>query len=217
MNLFQHLPQDQYNQEPSIVEFQQAIEKEGVALGYAVEDFFLQLSPHTATWGLSFYEEEYGIQPDEQKPLTLRRERLLAKMRGRGTTSKSLLKIVTSSFYNGEVEIREHSEENWFELIFISHDGIPERLDDLKEIISEIVPAHLGFEFTILFNTHAYLSQFPHEFLAGYTHDELRIKRLDSDWEQWVNAHNTHENLEQYTHSYLSQFTHDKIRSKRPL
>jgi hypothetical protein len=51
-------------------------------------------------------------------------------------------------------------------------------MDDLTASLREIMPAHLGWYYIIIFNTHTALGAFTHAQLAGYTHDQLRNEVL---------------------------------------
>lgn len=215
MKLFDYLPSKTYNGESYTKDFLQAVGKETEKLWSAWQDLLLQISPYTATWGLSFYEKEYGILSDLQKPLEQRRSLLIARMRSRGTTTPEKIKKIADSYANGSVEVEEHNGEYWIELVFTSHIGVPSNIQDLLETLEIIKPAHLGLGYKEVFNTHEYLSQFPHEFLFEYTHEELRRKKLDEDFENWEGNYNIHETLSTFTHKELSKYTHEEIRRKK--
>lgn len=217
MKGFTQLPREAYHQESNTLALEQATLQQVWKAKESYIDFLLQLHPATATWGLTFFEWEYGIPTNTTKSLEERRSQILAKRRGTGTTTVSVIENMASSFLNGEVQVEEHNVDYYVQLIFKSHLGIPSNLQDLLSAVQVVLPAHLGFEYTVLYNTHEYLSQFPHEFLAGYTQHELRTKKLDNDWEIWKNSHNTHGELRRYPHHYLADFTHQQIRTTRPL
>jgi len=118
------------------------------ALNISADEVLAQLFALTATeigggldrWeaflGLSNYS---GIATDVQ-----RRERIIAKIRGAGTTTVALVKNVAESYANGTVEVVEDNPAYTFLIRFISQHGIPARIDDLKAAIREIKPAHLA-------------------------------------------------------------------------
>ena len=56
-----------------------------------VEDLSNNLYVKTATWGLDLFEEVIGLATDKSISYEERRERILAKKRGNGTTTKAMI------------------------------------------------------------------------------------------------------------------------------
>lgn len=112
-----------------------------------IRDVLKQCFINTATWGLSLWEEEYGISIDLNKSYEERREILKAKKRGHGTVTKKLIKETAEAFSGGEVEIIDHPESFYFTVRFIGVKGIPRNMAAFKEMLDTIKPAHLGYEF----------------------------------------------------------------------
>ena len=78
--------------------------EEGISGAQAArDDCFLQLDLNTATWGLDYWEDAYGIPREAGKDYAYRRTRILSKMRGSGTTTAALIQNVAESFINGQV------------------------------------------------------------------------------------------------------------------
>ncbi len=101
----------------------------------------------TASKLLSRYEGIYGVQVDISKSDTFRRERILAKIRGTGTTTKAMIEQTAAVYSGGEVLIIENPETNSFIVKFVGALGIPANMADLTLTIEEIKPAHLSFTF----------------------------------------------------------------------
>ena len=110
------------------------------------DDYALQLDVNTATWGLSLWEDAYGIMSDAGKSDMYRRTRIISKMRGAGTTTAALIQNVAESFSDGAVEVVEKPEEYRFDVKFVGH-GIPPNMDDLTAAIERIKPAHLAYAY----------------------------------------------------------------------
>lgn len=126
-------------------------------LGYKVgnikqktEDILEQSFISSATQGLDRWEKIFGIQTDSSKSYERRREILLAKLRGTGTTTKEMIKSVARAFSGGEVDVIEYPEEYRFMVHFIGIKGIPQNMAGLIAALDEIKPAHLayGFKYT---------------------------------------------------------------------
>ena len=115
-------------------------------LKYYVEDLNNNLYVKTATWGLNLFEEELGLTTDESISYEERRERILAKKRGNGTTTKAMIKNTAEAFSGGEVEVIENFNDYSFIVKFVGIKGIPKNLTLFKNMIEEIKPAHLNYE-----------------------------------------------------------------------
>lgn len=109
-----------------------------------------QFFVNTATWGLEQWEKELGLSAYVGKPAAQRRSRIISKLRGVGTVTVKLIQKVAQSYDGGLVTVDDHPEDSYFIIKFIDTKGIPPNLDDLKEAIEEIKPAHLEvvYEFT---------------------------------------------------------------------
>jgi hypothetical protein len=128
----------------------------------------------TATWSLERWERELGIPVNNSKPDEYRRSVIKSKLRGIGTITVKLIKNVCESYSNGEVDVIEDNPNYSFTIKFVGTIGVPPNLDDLKNAIEEIKPAHLGVIYEIIYNTHNSLSSFTHDHLTLYTHQQLR-------------------------------------------
>ena len=138
-----------------------------------------QLDPTTATWGLELWEHAYGIAVEGDKSLAYRRSRLVSKMRGSGTTTAELIESVAASFSNGRVEVIEVTGEYRFVVKFVGTVGIPPNLEDLTAALDAVKPAHLGFEYEILYRTWGAVKERTWGSVAGHTWGELRGGNLD--------------------------------------
>lgn len=116
-------------------------------------DLRKQLYIPTATWGLIYWEEVYGIKTVEIDGYEMRRGRVLSRRRGLGQFSANLVKSVCEAYSQGEVIVAIDSDvNNILNITFVGQKGEPAYLPDLKEVIADIIHAHLGpkFHFTWL-------------------------------------------------------------------
>ena len=116
-------------------------------LKFTIKDILNQCFIDTATWGLALWEKEYGIETDLNKSHEERREILKAKKRGHGTVTKKMIKETAEAFSGGEVQIIEHPESYSFTVKFIGINGIPRNLAAFKDMLDNIKPAHLSYDF----------------------------------------------------------------------
>lgn len=128
---------------------------EGLELGtlaYQIEDVKNQFRIDTATWGLSLWEEKYGIETNLSLTYESRREIVKSRKRVRGTATIKRIQNAAESFSGGAVQIIPHNEEYYFIVKFVGVKGIPKNMDGFIEALEIIKPAHLGyvFEYTYL-------------------------------------------------------------------
>lgn len=133
------------------VELIKADAKQLAKLDDWMEDVVNQSFVETATWGLERWEEIFGIQKNNSKPIDQRRSVIKAKIRGAGVTTVALIKEVAESWYNGEIEVTEEALKVIIK--FNSNFGVPSNLDDVEKALREIIPAHLLIEYLFKYLT----------------------------------------------------------------
>jgi hypothetical protein len=144
-NLLEYLPSFYHNSDV-IKSFMESNSIEVDTLKAYIEDLSKNLYVKTATWGLDLFEEELGLTTDKSISYEERRERILAKKRGNGTTTKAMIKNTAEAFSGGEVEVIENFNDYSFVVKFVGVKGIPKNLTLFKNMIEEIKPAHLNYE-----------------------------------------------------------------------
>lgn len=172
VRLYSMLPA--YANSPEAETIQDSYQTEIELLAEAAELSGGQLFVATASAALDEWEKMLGIPVDATLSNDIRRERIISKLRGAGTTTKAMVESVAESYYNGEVEIIEHNDEYYFDVKFLSTRGQPPGLDQLKAAIEEIKPAHLGVVYLFVYTTHKELMRYTHAQLAAYTHAQIR-------------------------------------------
>ena len=147
---------------------------------YSIEDLLKQLFVNTTTWGIERWETFLGIKPEPDKPLAHRREVVMAKIRGAGTTTREMVQRVASAFAGGMVDIYEHHADYHFVVKFVGVRGIPPNLGDLTNSIEEIKPAHLGFSYAYTYTVWQELAEWNVSWTEAnqFTWDELSTRVL---------------------------------------
>lgn len=102
---------------------------------------------------LSILEYEYKIRTDITDTYQNRRSRIIAKKRGMSTTTIAMIKNVALAYSCGEVDVIEHYTEYYITIRFVSIVGIPPKMEDFKDTMREIIPAHLGIAYEFKYNT----------------------------------------------------------------
>lgn len=106
-----------------------------------------------STWGVRIWEKELDIAFNPSLSLEDRRDIVLAKVRGRGTTTKKMLMQAAEAFSGGEVEIIEFPEEYYFIIKFVGVLGIPKNMEGFIAMLESIKPAHLEYIFEYTYTT----------------------------------------------------------------
>lgn len=143
-----------------------------------LEDLLKQCFVLSATWGLIRWEEVFGITPNLSLSYEQRREIVLAKMRGQGTTTVEMIRSVAEAFSGGEVEVIEDNPHYRFIVRFVGIMGIPRNMQAFKNMLEEIKPAHLGYAFEYKWVIWNDLLPYVWNELRPYTWDGLRVMEI---------------------------------------
>lgn len=120
-------------------------------LSATIENIFNQLFIRMATWSLDKWEDEFGIPRNPSLTSDERISRILAKSKGYGNVNTLLMKTVAESFKNGQIDVVQNFPLNEVLIRFIDTKGRPSNLSDLQAALEEIVPAHLGITYQLLY------------------------------------------------------------------
>lgn len=135
------------------------------------QEFFIK----TAQEYIYNWEREFNVPSYLSQSLTTRRGNVLARLRGFGTLTKSLLKKIVEGFYEGEViRIVEDFDNSIVYMYFTTLTELPENYLEFERSLNELFPAHLGYEYSFVFIlstfTHAELEEYEHRILEGAIH-----------------------------------------------
>ncbi len=179
----------------SLEEMQEIYDTEGYEIGAAhekSEDNAKQWYVSTATWGLALWENVYGIATNFSLSHEQRREIILAKMRGQGTTTVEMIKNAAEAFSGGEVEVVEDNGNYHFIVRFIGILGIPRNMQAFINMLEELKPAHLRYTFEYKYVIWNDLIPYIWEELEPYTWNGLRVMEIipfvawDEIYEQYI-------------------------------
>ena len=154
---------------------------EGLELGLLqehIEDIFNQFNVKTATWGLAFYEDKYGITYNPNLSYEHRREAINAAKRSKGTCDTNRVKIIAESFSNGECEVTRHDNEGYFQVEFVGTLGIPKNMLALKKEIEKAKPAKLEVKYKFRYNLLRDLTKYT---LRDFVDNNLTLRDLLSE------------------------------------
>lgn len=107
-----------------------------------IEDVLNQFFLLDADSSIERWEKEFGIKIVKTQSLEERRNRVLAKLRGQGTSTVQTIKNMALSYVEN-ADVIENNSDYSFMVSLTSHNGFPYELKGLYETIDELKPAHL--------------------------------------------------------------------------
>ena len=110
-------------------------------------DWLEQLTIDTATWGLKYWEQAYGVTPQITDTVEERRGRVKAKMRSPQTVTAAMLENLTDSYINGQSVVTELPRQHKVQIQFNGDYGIPSNLESLTAALLEVLPSHVTYEY----------------------------------------------------------------------
>ncbi len=119
----------------------------GEAFRDCVLDWLEQLTIDTATWGLKYWEQAYGVTPQITDTVEERRGRVKAKMRSPQTVTAAMLENLTDSYINGQSVVTELPRQHKVQIQFNGDYGIPSNLESLTAALLEVLPSHVTYEY----------------------------------------------------------------------
>ena len=119
----------------------------GQAFRDCVLDWLEQLTIDTATWGLKYWEQAYGVTPQITDTVEERRGRVKAKMRSAQTVTAAMLENLTDSYINGQSVVTELPRQHKVQIQFNGDYGIPSNLESLTAALLEVLPSHVTYEY----------------------------------------------------------------------
>ena len=111
-------------------------------------------------------EAAFGIATDETKPTAARVSVVLSRLRGSGTTTPEMVRILARSFEYGDISIDETTTPYTVQISLESIYGIPADMSDFKAALDMVKPAHIALEYVYKYNTWNDFEAF------GYTWDQ---------------------------------------------
>lgn len=160
---------------PTIEDTLQAIDLELVKLEKVLDEIEHESIIHEAGQkGLQVLEFEFGLS-NPSMGIVERREALKAKSRGRGTTTVQMMKRTALAFDCGDIEVGFVPSEYKIKLTYVSKKGRPKNEAAFKQIIQDIIPAHLALEYFYKYTIWNDLEGKTWNDIAALTWDKLNI------------------------------------------
>lgn len=114
------------------------------------EELRSQSFPETATWGLSYWEQRYGLPIDDTLSIEARRQRITSKRGLRAPINPARIEQIISDLCGKPCVVIEDNKNYKF-YVSIYTDDVKININDIKNRIKKIKPSHLGFSLKLEF------------------------------------------------------------------
>lgn len=139
VDLMRYLPKFLAN-DPTFLGTQNTLSAEHEAYRLKLIDIMKQFFVETVTWGIDDWEELYGVIPDPDDTLKMRRERVARKMRGVGTVTVEVMNtLINSVVPSKDAVFRDNVADG---VVRVDMETTI-YLDKVREIVDFYKPAHL--------------------------------------------------------------------------
>lgn len=109
------------------------------------EELAEQVVPQTATWGIDYWEMEYGITPKIDWEIERRRANVLLRMQIRGPMNPTRLAEIVSVAIGAPVRIEENTGKNHFKL-YVSSTPYLVKEENVRAAVKPAKPVRLIYD-----------------------------------------------------------------------
>lgn len=185
---------------------------QGYEVGYAehrLDELWSQIFVDTATWGLAYFEGDYGINSESESYTALdsRRATIKAKMFGGHTCTPERVKDLAEELTGVETMVMEDSSNYTVTLYFFGMYGVPKNTRILRNELQEQKPAHLIIKFKYRYVTWGEVKKMTWAEVKQYTWGGLKIKGTvkRGTWGDIKSTHATWGTLKKFTWENLKR------------
>lgn len=154
------------------------------------EEMRKQITPSTATWGLYYFQQDYGLNLDEQLltiepgipeqeiPLEMQelikrvRQEIITKIRERSAANPTNISNIISGMTSRNISIIENTSKNTFDLIILAGTNTY-NMQAVYQKMNQIKPAHLKVNYFGQLNINQ-LTAYTYEQLGTYTYGQIK-------------------------------------------
>lgn len=138
---------DRYYQHLQTGSILDALEEQSGLCAEQIYDVLDQFFVDTATWALPLWEQKYGIEVDESKPMADRRTAVRDKMTAAGNTTAEMVRQLAMALTGYEARVVTNPEDYSFSLEFLGESNTLADIDvsQVRKMVEQIKPAHLRF------------------------------------------------------------------------
>ena len=123
------------------------------------EELRSQSFPETATWGIPYWEQRYGLTVDDTLSIEERRQRITAKRGLRAPMNPMRIEQIVSELCGKLCRVTEDNENYRFYVSIYTNVDEQVNFDGVKNRIRVIKPSHLSFSLTLQFYPMSFLNR----------------------------------------------------------
>ena len=136
-------------------------------------DFVAQIFPQTATWGLDYWEDEYGIVTDKSKTIEQRRAYFMSNRFDHHPMTPKRIEDLIKGMTGFNVDVIENVDINTFQIIIR---GYVTNIAPVLDAIDRKTPAHLLYNLRMGDTMHTVIESYPTLASASVTE---KIKEIE--------------------------------------
>ena len=110
-----------------------------------------QANPETATWGLRYWEQRYGIEVDESRSLAARRADIIARRGARAPMNPERLKRIIQVLTHCETIVEDYVAPYTFGIFLKADNAESVDIIQITKRVKKIKPSHMDFRLTVIY------------------------------------------------------------------
>lgn len=141
----------------------------------ATEDqFYLS----TATWGISKWEDVYGIAQNDSIAISDRRNVVRSLINAGVTTTSKVIEDLAYQITGTHASVKEEAAKHSFTVFFYGSFGIPKNIAQFARLLEKVIPAHLAYALEYRYTTWKEMLAKTWSETKPYTWEGVRLSRV---------------------------------------
>lgn len=132
----------------------------------------------TTTWGITRWEEVYGVASNESLSISERRKVVKSLIGAGAVTTADLIEKLAYQITGTNASVKEEAAKYNFTVFFYGTYGIPKNVLQFAKMIEKIIPAHLTYTLEYRYTTWEEMGKKAWGESAAYTWEGIRMNRI---------------------------------------
>lgn len=122
------------------------------------EELPLQVFPETASWGIAYHEQKFGVLVNDKLPVEKRRAEILRRRDIRAPMNPERIRQIVKGISGTDVMVSENVAPYMFGItLVLSEDSSNVSYEDIRNMVRRVKPSHLSFVMDGGSNTKIYI------------------------------------------------------------